>query len=415
MRPITSKLLLPLVLSAASCLDYPLAATTSVYVLSSHGASTQPVTASVVPTLSFTASSLVLSHLFGTTDRHPLNVQSAPEDFSAANEALKNNPIVKGDVFEKVGGNLLVIVGGVEKGTDVLPSHEPAFFVSSTYTPFDYSTLVRELSVRSGETLFEAERAGIRLVVGNEGLIAAIPAKPAVAGAFESLSIRYPETAYGVFDAMEDVTFAVEVQYVADVVSALGKARQHVTYDIPDFVGVRMSGLEGIRRKHGVESDQYRNAVAILKDLFEKTVIPDFEQPYTTRAIVTFILTPSTSTSTSSPLSKRALANAATTCHPDLVTCESATNACSGHGTCAQFSTGNTTACFACRCAKINGTVYTGARCELHDLSTDFQLLFWTSVALLITTVGVCYFLFESGKLENGGVTLGSGGPLKQD
>lgn len=57
---------------------------------------------------------------------------------------------------------------------------------------------------------------------------------------------------------------------MADLVSSLSKARQHVTYDALDFIGVRMSGLEGIRRKHGAKSQQYRSAMNILKDLFEK-------------------------------------------------------------------------------------------------------------------------------------------------
>lgn len=45
-------------------------------------------------------------------------VQSAPGDFLAANEALKN-PLVRGDVFEKIGGNLVVILSGVESGEGI--------------------------------------------------------------------------------------------------------------------------------------------------------------------------------------------------------------------------------------------------------------------------------------------------------
>lgn len=390
------------------------ATSTSVYVFSSHETSDTPASAFGAPTLSLAASSLVLSHFFGTADKHPFNVQSAPDGFSAVDEVL-SYPAIRRDVFESIGGNLVVILGGVESAEDLFPSREPTFFVSSTPTPTEFSALVRKLSVRNDEISFDDERSGVRLAVGDKRLIDAIPAKPTTVNAFKSLAKRYPETAYDLFDVTisEDAAFVIEVQYVADLISSLSEARQHITYDTPDFIGVRMSGLEGIRRKHGVESKQYRGAVNILKNLFEMYVIPDFAQTYKAIALATFITLPTTSTS--SAISKRSFPESLVSCYPNQTVCEFSTSNCSSHGTCAQLpSTENTTTCFACKCAK-NGTAYAGIQCELQDVSMDFHLLFWTCVSLLIMTAGVCWFLVQSGDLENGGIALGSAVTLKQD
>lgn len=53
-------------------------------------------------------------------------------------------------------------------GIEIFPSHEPAFFVSSTSTPLDFSALVREFSIRAEDSVFVDERAGMRVVVGDK-------------------------------------------------------------------------------------------------------------------------------------------------------------------------------------------------------------------------------------------------------
>lgn len=67
--------------------------------------------------------------------------------------------------------------------------------------------------------------------------------------------------------------------------------------------------------------------------------------------------------------------------------CKSATSDCSGHGACAQ--TGDDS--WQCLCkptvSKKKTTSWTGYDCSVKDVSTQFNLLFWSSLALAITMV----------------------------
>ena len=123
-------------------------------------------------------------------------------------------------------------------------------------------------------------------------------------------------------------------------------------------------------------------------------MIPEFEQAYENNeyAFSTFVLSPTVK----SHLQKRAPPAASVapggTCFKDIATCENETDHCSGRGSCGAVVD---TQCYACTC---NSTKYLGDSCQVEDISSDFQLLFWTSVVLILIVGGAIAALVNLGE-----------------
>jgi Domain of unknown function (DUF3844) len=180
--------------------------------------------------------------------------------------------------------------------------------------------------------------------------------------------------------------------------------------------------LQGLLATHGVSSDQYATAQSVLKDLFAKvcgysknigrflfyfymerrltnevahqTLIPDFEQAYDNDeyAFSTFVLSPTVKSHFQKRAPPATAVAAGDTCFKDIATCENETNHCSGRGSCGAVVD---TQCYACTC---NTTKYLGDACQVEDISSDFQLLFWTSVALILIVAGAIAALVNLGE-----------------
>lgn len=97
-----------------------------------------------------------------------------------------------------------------------------------------------------------------------------------------------------------------------------------------------------------------------------------------------------------SVFSKRG-AVAAKACFADEDACTSATNNCSGHGSCTKFQS----KCWQCACKptfdkKLSKTTkWAGSDCSKKDIAAQANLLLWTSVALLLTLVGGVKLLYS--------------------
>jgi hypothetical protein len=122
-------------------------------------------------------------------------------------------------------------------------------------------------------------------------------------------------------------------------------------------------------------------------------LIPDFEQAYNDNEYVlsTFVLSPSVK----SYFEKRAPPTSTPTpggaCYEDIDICEKATDNCNGRGSCGAVVGSQ---CYACTC---NSTKFVGDACEIEDISSDFQLLFWTAVGLIVVLSGALTTLFKLG------------------
>lgn len=91
-------------------------------------------------------------------------------------------------------------------------------------------------------------------------------------------------------------------------------------------------------------------------------------------------------------------------CYKNQLECIESTESCSGHGTCTLVGS-----CYQCECLPTRDdnkrtTYWTGAACEKVDYSSQFNLLFWTSLVLLVTIVGGIKLLVSCGSEELPGV-----------
>jgi Domain of unknown function (DUF3844) len=92
-------------------------------------------------------------------------------------------------------------------------------------------------------------------------------------------------------------------------------------------------------------------------------------------------------------------------CHSTNTSCTSATNGCSGHGSCYAKSTD----CYACKCQKTtvrtaDGSIRTvqwgGPACQKEDISTQFFLLGTITVLVILAVAGGISMLFSVGQEE---------------
>ncbi|KAI8384866.1 uncharacterized protein BYT42DRAFT_492783 [Radiomyces spectabilis] len=309
------------------------------------------------------------------------------------------------NVFQrKLNGQLVVVVAGVENPSAILSAHDPAFYVTDDHA-VDFSAFAKD----TAQHISEHSQSGYVATYSKDS-IQALPfmdANAYAAQAYNAFQEHYPELTTSTFDMQKeaDKSFVLEVEQVRDIIKAFTQGDRAVDATT-DYVAIDFSSLNSLKEAYGVESSKYREAELVLKNLFEKTIIPDFQQHYAAndRAVATFVMAPS-----SAPrFIKRAVPEAAVddSCFESKEFCEENTDGCNGRGSCK--SDGE---CYACQCS----TTFFGPSCQFEDVSDHFQLLFWTSVGLIIVTAGVLVFVYKSGNIENGGIMMGPQALPKQD
>jgi hypothetical protein len=142
-----------------------------------------------------------------------------------------------------------------------------------------------------------------------------------------------------------------------------------------------------------------------LKDLFEEIVIPTFQHTYQ-RGVSTFILTPDHQQNLKRALPIAAAA-AADVCYKTAHACRNGTSDCSGNGQCTKVKED----CYSCQC---KSSAFVGESCQYINAVGDFQLLFWTSVLLIVITASVVVCVYQSGNMVDGGIIMAQSLP-KQD
>ncbi|KAG2182746.1 hypothetical protein INT44_005726 [Umbelopsis vinacea] len=388
----------------------------TVYIVSEKNAANQIQSNVAVPETSFASFATLLSHILGTSDRHTVNVQDAKNTFSLVNDVLASSPALdRSNLFSKLKGSMFISVGGVRDSQAVLPTYDPTLTVRDDRSE-DFVALMSDHNNYQIQRSSFREDGVTRFFDGEEIYVADDDE------AFERFKIAYPEINVGVFDMSNDVsytqmteqnvykvtnlafgfisgchqadkTFVAEIEHVQNTVKDFVLARADSVKHKTDYLTIHMTSLEGLLTAHGASSDQYATAQSVLKDLFAKTLIPDFEQAYESDeyAFSTFILSPTVK----SRFQKRAPpapSAAPDTCFKNIATCEKETDHCSGRGSCGAVVD---TQCYACTC---NSTKYLGDSCQVEDISSDFQLLFWTSVALILMVGGAIAALINLGE-----------------
>lgn len=93
-------------------------------------------------------------------------------------------------------------------------------------------------------------------------------------------------------------------------------------------------------------------------------------------------------------------------CFSNQLACIESTDSCSDHGICSLIGS-----CWKCICSattddKDRTNYWTGNSCEKQDYSSQFNLLFWTTIILSISIVAGIKLLYQCGETELPGVLL---------
>ncbi|KAF8928248.1 hypothetical protein BGZ58_009791 [Dissophora ornata] len=359
-----------------------------------------------VPSLNLKETRATLAHLLNlgqlTKDREETFV-----NMHGPIQQVFNQPgMSRKDLFETMGGNLMMVIEGVNSANDLLPSFDPAFTVDSSEGIQDVVTELGNTVPAEDRHLFnthKSSKSGDALV--NEHLVAE----------------HHVNVDATVFDLAKkaDALFLEESVSLGNYVESYEKnARGQES----DFVRITIKGLAALAEEHGVESVQYKTAQQILKDFLQQTFIPEFEQIHETYTTTIFLVAPTskrvgselfeTRSSSSSMLKKRALPLTGN-CFAAEADCQTNTNGCSGRGVCVLSTAAN---CYHCKCSKINNTQYGGNVCDKVDVSIQFHLFFWLGLGLVLMVALAVGLILQMGNQSQGGVPVGpTRAELKRD
>ena len=106
-----------------------------------------------------------------------------------------------------------------------------------------------------------------------------------------------------------------------------------------------------------------------------------------------------------SGLFKRKEASSTAACQASQEDCKEAFGSCSGHGTCAKVGK-----CWTCVCSatvkKGKTSYWKGVECEKKDISSQFNLLLWTTIFIVIAAIVGVKFLYDCGEGRLPGILL---------
>ncbi|KAG0057036.1 hypothetical protein BGZ83_002274 [Gryganskiella cystojenkinii] len=377
-----------------------------------------------VPELSLKETRATLSHLLnlGESVSHDrLGHKQDDEVFLApqgpVQQVFAKPGVGRKNLFENLGGNLMMVIEGVQNVNDIMPTFEPVFSVDATSE--DVQGLVTDLATSvpaEDRYLFDTHRSsksGDALV--NEHLVADHHANVDVT----------------VFDLSKkaDALFLEESVSLGNYMDSYVK--KHSKHgEETDFIRITLKGLAALATEHGADSIQYKTAAQIVREFLQLTFIPEFEQIHKAYTATIVLIEPNThqgselfSTANDKDSNKaqsrarnwkRALPpSASTTCFDTEVDCQTSTNGCTQRGHCILSVAAN---CYHCQCSKINNTQYGGKTCEKIDVSIQFHLFFWLILGLVLAVVLAVGLIIQMGNQSQGGVPVGpTRAQLKRD
>ncbi|KAF9576159.1 hypothetical protein EC968_010282 [Mortierella alpina] len=366
---------------------------------------------SALPSLSIKETRATLSHLLNL-GQLTSNKDDAFINMNGPIQEVFNQPgMSRKDLFERMGGNLMMVIEGVSEPQDLMPSYDPAFQVDSSEGVQDLISELASTVPSEDRYLFNTHqwsKSGDALV--NEHLLAEHHANVDVT----------------VFDLTKkaDALFLEESVALGNYIDLY--ERTHSKHgEESDFIRVTIKGLAALASEHGIDSAQYETAQQILKQFLQTTFIPEFEQIHKSYTTTIFLVAPNvrqgselfSEKSSSNPLlaaghQKRDLPLTGS-CFATEEECQTNTKGCSQHGVCVLSTAAN---CFHCKCSRVNNTQYGGKICEKIDVSVQFHLFFWLVLGLVLTVGLAIGLLLQMGNESQGGVPVGpTRAQLKRD
>ncbi|KAI8077010.1 hypothetical protein BDF21DRAFT_421828 [Thamnidium elegans] len=322
------------------------------------------------PQVSMDAFSMYYSHMMDNSADHPA---FKLQDGQQMNSFLPTS----NDLFtKKVNANLMVVVSGVQAPQDILA--ETTLFVSDDESK-DYVSLA--------QSAFKDTDSAIMIASEQTEIRQDTEATEEAFGRFDN---DFSNLDVNIFDKTKEA----DQQFIIQVEKAKTLALSSSSMKL-----IEITALETLGKAYGFESKQYKEANLVMRDLFEKFIIPNFP----TDGFSTFILTPATK----NQVRRDVPVLAQGVCFKTLNDCNNGTDQCSGHGQCAQVQEN----CFSCQC---KSSQFVGDSCQYINSVADFQLLFWTTVLLIVITASVVVCVYQSGDMVDGGIIMAQSLP-KQD
>jgi len=357
---------------------------------------------------------------------HFVGIESEDASFAAVNDKVIVN--AASDIFNKPKANLLISVDGVDSdalndntsytipSSDVMGAEDMAAYELEVAYKLaesqDADSMIVLVSNEENECKEGQYKSNVVRVVMKENDVTLTghpynKARKAVSGLVNDVTKRFKELYdTDVFDEKKstDNIFMKEMVYMHDILGAINEGASSLVKDEnKDFFGIVSDGAKKIYEAYGPESEQYKEAQAIVKKAVD-AIVKEFQEMYE-NGVAEVITTPATvkaKRSFNSKFMKRQNNGSAASCarvnnyslFASADDCMKGTNQCNGRGSCVSESTRNP-GCFSCKCEKKDGIQYGGNSCEAEDISVDFQLLFWCSVMLIVTLILVVGIMFN--------------------
>ncbi|KAI8377172.1 hypothetical protein EDC96DRAFT_494747 [Choanephora cucurbitarum] len=304
------------------------------------------------------------------------------------------------DLFEKkLEGNLVVVVSGVQAPEAIFSTQDASFYVSDD-EPESYFSMVQEVAHDITE-----KNSDVVVVSYDEQQTEIRQGSDVVKG---HQSINDQDTFNKEFETelfnIENEADKMLINEMEDLKHLYANGRQQGSIDIRM---IKINSLQAIFDTYGSESEQYKEAQRIIQDLIQNTLIPDFQGIYS-RGVSSFILTPATKQSYKHNAIRQLIATGnEQVCHKTSSACKKNTSDCSGNGHCIKVEKD----CYACQC---RSSSYMGESCQYVNAVGDFQLLFWTSVLLIVITASVVVCVYQSGNIVDGGIIMTQSVPKQE-
>ncbi|KAJ3241973.1 hypothetical protein HDU81_008845 [Chytriomyces hyalinus] len=422
--------------------------------------------------LSWTGVSSLLAHLNSVSHllRDPLNTntdsEALLEDSTSSFWDNSNVRALKSSPFDMPSASLVVLLGGVTPDVVPLPVSFsiPASTASSVGNVASYLNHFTELLVSD----HSAKRANLisvasvcqdsttsiagmsRLSLKKENAIASVPdsAPAALKSKFSAVAasaFSHPQKSFQSFfghvDNVEvlkesnkaDRAFMIEMntikslfaEFKSDKAEMLNKAEPGF---LSDFWTVSITRISKIHEAHGLESEQYTVATVIFQQVISE-MLDAFKAIYPDGIVQVLSVAPIASSVAKrhlfQPSLEKRLAQVNTACPQFFSDCMTLNNNCSNHGMCTQMPNprASNQTCFFCSCYTNNTddngeliiggsnrkVLWAGPSCAQQDISSEFHLLLWSSVGLIVVLVFVIGLLASVGSEDPNSAGAGSG------
>ncbi|KAI7898338.1 uncharacterized protein BX663DRAFT_525484 [Cokeromyces recurvatus] len=363
------------------------------------------------PEVSLNAFSMFYSHVMDSSSSQPAYLRL--QDKTAQMEEIDTISTFfpqSNNVFEKkVNGNLVIIISGVKAPED----YEASFYVSDDKAK-NYASLIKE----TVNQVIENNHDIAATLYKNQEAVVKYSTKPnkMVTSQFdnEDLSYYFNKDFSDFYTEIFDIKKEADRKFMTEVEMIKELSSNESSNMIKVF---EVDSLQALAHEYGINSKQYKEGEMMMKELVEKMVVPNFQHTMT-RGMTILILTPynndkqEKNSKRDIRLSLLAVEEGAS-CYKTLESCKNSTSDCNGHGQCVKVQ--EKEECYACQCQQASATKkYIGDSCQFIDAVGDFQLLFWTSVLLIVITASVVVCVYQSGNIIDGGIIMTQSIP-KQD